>query len=613
MKKNHLLTLIFLLSVFVLNAQTTKKVLFLGNSYTYYFDMPVIVEQLALSNGDTLIHDKNTPGGHKLIEHAANAISLNKIQSNNWDHVVLQDHSLRPAYYPLEHYNGAEQLLQLINSNGTCLNKAIFYMTWGRESSSNYPYYTHQQLTTDGYNATANIFDTEVSPVGVAWKKVRDDGDPVDLYDTDGSHQSYAGSYLSACVFYATIFDKSPVGLSYTGSLSASDAAYLQQKAFEAYNEYVALGLIHTGASPDTATDVYRAKLNNTEPQLNNLIANDSLNTTFDFTYTGFSTQTNINTTLEYVISQNGAPVTNGSAPISMTVSSNQCVNQTATYPLNMGLMNVADGTFNLDISLNGHLIAVYTLSKSATIFSLAGTSWKLAPIAEALGVGPTLGDFSWWSNTTADVTTRACLFDDQYIFDANGTFRNVLDGNTWLEAWQGVTADGCGTPVSPHDGMVQAAWSYDANTGTITITGTGAYLGLPKVHNSGELTAPNNAVNSITYPVVFNGNSMIVDIDFGGGFWHFVFEGITTSTNNQIEEVNLFSFFPNPASTQIQIQSEEQIDELTIYDMTGKILLTKQMLSLNETIDVSNLSKGLYLLQARIGNQVSVKKLSVH
>lgn len=361
------LMIIIILSFFALNAQTTKEVLFLGNSYTYYNDMPNIIEQLALSGGDTLIHDQNTPGGYKLIEHATNSTSVNKIRSNDWDYVVLQDQSLTPAYYYIEFYTGAEQLIQLINANEPCLNKTIFYMTWGRENSSSYPYDTHQQRTTDAYNTVADIFDTEVAPVGAAWKKVRDDKDPIDLYYSDGSHPSYAGSYLAACVFYATIFDQSPVGLSYTGSLSADDASYLQQKAFEACNEYVALGLIHTGTSPDTITDVYTAHLNNTQSQLNSLIEYDTLKTSFDFTYTGFSEKASVGATLEYIIHQDSKPVANDSVPVFMPVTPRQCVRQTSTFPLNIDLANVDPGWFLLEILLNDNPIEQYLLRKEIT------------------------------------------------------------------------------------------------------------------------------------------------------------------------------------------------------------------------------------------------------
>ena len=70
-----------------------------------------------------------------------------------------------------------------------------------------------------------------VSPVGAAWKYVRDNHPSIDLYTSDGSHPSIFGSYLAACVHYATIYRTSPIGTSFTSSISQSDANILQQAA----------------------------------------------------------------------------------------------------------------------------------------------------------------------------------------------------------------------------------------------------------------------------------------------------------------------------------------------------------------------------------------------
>jgi len=149
--------------------------------------------------------------------------------------------------------------------------------------------------------------------------------------------------------------------------------------------------------------------------------------------------------------------------------------------------------------------------------------AWKIAPEAGSLGVGPAPGDKSWWAIDAAGVTTRSCFFDDTYVFGANGTFSNVLGNSTWLEGWQG-TADACGTPVAPHNGATNATYIYDAVAKTITLNGAGAYLGLPKATNAGEL--PNVAVpNSRVYAVTLsNGNNtMELIIETGSGvFWYF-------------------------------------------------------------------------------------------
>jgi len=173
-------------------------------------------------------------------------------------------------------------------------------------------------------------------------------------------------------------------------------------------------------------------------------------------------------------------------------------------------------------------LFFLLTFSFTFAFAQVEGT-WKMSPQAAALGVGPALGDISWWSNSEADVATRACYFDDKYEFAEDGTFSNVQDGETWLEGWQG-GAEGCGIPVAPHDGSNAATWTYDDVAGTITLDGVGAYLGLAKVINEAEISDPADAPASITYPVEFNAtnDTMTINIEIAGGaYWRFI---LTTS-----------------------------------------------------------------------------------
>jgi len=153
----------------------------------------------------------------------------------------------------------------------------------------------------------------------------------------------------------------------------------------------------------------------------------------------------------------------------------------------------------------------------------IVGT-WKLAPEANSLGVGPGQGDMSWWAIDDAGVIERGCFFDDTYVFGADCSFSNVLGLETWIEGWQG-GSDACGTPVAPHDGTAIATYNYDETAGNVTINGTGAYLGIPKAYNGGELSDPADAPASITYISEFSENStvMILDINIGGdGWWRF-------------------------------------------------------------------------------------------
>ena len=160
-------------------------------------------------------------------------------------------------------------------------------------------------------------------------------------------------------------------------------------------------------------------------------------------------------------------------------------------------------------------------LATAAPSEGITGT-WKVAPEAGSLGVGPEQGDVSWWAIDEQGVTDRACFFDDEYVFGADGSFMNVLQDETWIEGWQGVEEDGCGAPVAPHDGSNPATYTYDEGAGTITLNGVGSYLGIPKANNDGELTSPDDAPESINYIVELQdgGNTMIIDIEAGAGVW---------------------------------------------------------------------------------------------
>jgi hypothetical protein len=156
----------------------------------------------------------------------------------------------------------------------------------------------------------------------------------------------------------------------------------------------------------------------------------------------------------------------------------------------------------------------------------IVGT-WKVAPEAGAIGVGPGQGDISWWSIDEQGVIDRACYFDDEYVFGADGSFMNVLGAETWVEGWQGNDPEGCAAPVFPHDGSNAATYVYNEAAGTITLNTVGAFLGLPKAFNMGELTSPDDAPESITYVVEFSegGTRMTVDIQISNeGWWRFIF-----------------------------------------------------------------------------------------
>jgi hypothetical protein len=190
------------------------RVLFLGNSYTSYNRLPQVVAGLA--NADTTTAPMEVRGltsnGKDLVWHSQNRRALDAIAGGKWDYVVLQDQSLTPALLPDRTRAGAGVLDAAIRKAGA---RTVFFMTWRRRPTpallKKYPGMHERNAGT--YVAVGRKLKALVAPVGYAWKTAYDADPKLPLYTGDGSHPAPMGTYLAACVFYATLYDKPPTGL----------------------------------------------------------------------------------------------------------------------------------------------------------------------------------------------------------------------------------------------------------------------------------------------------------------------------------------------------------------------------------------------------------------
>ncbi len=239
-KINHFVIILFssffCISGYELKAQLSRKVLFLGNSYTGVNNLPQIVHDVALSAGDTLVFDSHTPGGYRLTDHNSDVISQNKIMTGGWDDVILQGQSQESITQTNAFNSGGGFLHNLIKQYNPCA-VAMFYMTWGRKNGdasncAGFPIMcTYQGMDTtirDRYITLARNNKTEVSPVSVVWNYLRQNFPNINLYQVDESHPSVEGSYAAACCFYASIFKKDPTLITYNFGLNPIDASIIK-------------------------------------------------------------------------------------------------------------------------------------------------------------------------------------------------------------------------------------------------------------------------------------------------------------------------------------------------------------------------------------------------
>lgn len=214
---------------------TCMRVLFIGNSYTYVNDLPATFVQLAGAGGHPVATDSVAEGGATLADALASGATADKLAASKWSFVVLQEQSEIPSvaqYRDQQMYPAASSLVARSKAAGAT---PVFFMTWAHRDGwpeNGLPDYLAMQRQIDvAYVTIAEQLGVPAAPVGYAWSAVHRADPALALWQDDGSHPTTAGTYLAACVFYATIFHQSPSGLRWTDGLSAQDAQLLQTAA----------------------------------------------------------------------------------------------------------------------------------------------------------------------------------------------------------------------------------------------------------------------------------------------------------------------------------------------------------------------------------------------
>ena len=202
------------------------RVLFIGNSYTYFNDLPGLVERLSAAAGRPIEARSVIEGGATLEHHWSVGLALKRIQQGRWDFVVLQEQSGRPVLDKPRMFEYARAFDAEIQEHG---GRTVLFLTWPRQSRPEL-----QAQITQAYEQLARELGAEVAPVGPAWQKVSQGNPNIELYLSDGAHPSLAGSYLGACVFLAVFYGERPAKpLPPIAPLSPEAARYLQDIAWE--------------------------------------------------------------------------------------------------------------------------------------------------------------------------------------------------------------------------------------------------------------------------------------------------------------------------------------------------------------------------------------------
>jgi hypothetical protein len=205
----------------------SRKVLFIGNSFTARNDLPGLIATLAAARGRRTGYRLISAGGASLRTHWNAGEAAEAIRDGNYDGVVLQEQSTLPVKNATRMHENVRLFHQVIKAAGA---ETVLYMTWARRHAPE-----SQQVITDAYTTIGRELGATVAPVGRTWQQFLAKHDEPNLYDKDQSHPSPAGSYLAACVFLAVLFRESPIGIAAgVCGLNAKDTVLLQKVAWQA-------------------------------------------------------------------------------------------------------------------------------------------------------------------------------------------------------------------------------------------------------------------------------------------------------------------------------------------------------------------------------------------
>ena len=195
------------------------RILFIGNSYTYYNSTPELLKALILEKFPERFVETEliSGGGMTLADHWQQEKTIETIRTGDWDYVVLQEQSKLGMGVMIDYdmYIGnTERFFEYSRKFNAEIKKAgaktVFLMTWSVKDQPK-----EQAILTNAYATIAKELKAIVAPVGLVWDKVRTNPS-IDLYADDGGHPSSMGSYLASVTLYATLMTDDPLGLSGT-------------------------------------------------------------------------------------------------------------------------------------------------------------------------------------------------------------------------------------------------------------------------------------------------------------------------------------------------------------------------------------------------------------
>ncbi|TAI49023.1 SGNH/GDSL hydrolase family protein [Flagellimonas allohymeniacidonis] len=176
----------------------TLKVLFVGNSLTFYNDLPSLVRKQALSQGIQLQTEMLAFPNYALMDHWVDGKVQQLISENNYAYVVIQQGPSSQDYGREILFEYGQKFKQLCSKYGTEL---AYFMVWPSKR-----YYNTFAAVIANHRDASKVNNAILCPVGELWKNHFDATGDFSYYTNDGFHPSMLGSEMAAKVICEALF-----------------------------------------------------------------------------------------------------------------------------------------------------------------------------------------------------------------------------------------------------------------------------------------------------------------------------------------------------------------------------------------------------------------------
>lgn len=165
------------------------KVLFIGNSHTYYNDMPSLVKRRLDEEGYDCHVTMLAHPAWFLAQHVEDPEAKFNIRFGGYDYVVLQEHA-HPFGPEEKFFEAVRTLTDWIKEAGAT---PVIYLTWAQKNEPE-----AQQRMTDAHKRIAEETGSLLAHVGDEWWGYMRSWPELEMYADDGAHASPAGSDFAA-------------------------------------------------------------------------------------------------------------------------------------------------------------------------------------------------------------------------------------------------------------------------------------------------------------------------------------------------------------------------------------------------------------------------------